>query len=370
VKEVTLPELVGKTGLWVDGDWVETKDQDPYGNVRLLQLADIGIGEYLDKSSRFMTAAKATELRCTYLQAGDILIARMPDPVGRACIFSGDDKPCVTVVDVCVLRPDDEIVDRRWLVHQINSAQFLHKVSSHVRGATRQRISRSDLGRISLTLPSIEEQRRISATLDKADAVRKNRREAMKLFDEFLRSVFLDMFGDPVTNSKGLPIQPLGELIKLKSGDFLPSQNMVQGGGVPVYGGNGINGYHDQGMFQHRQVVIGRVGAYCGAVHVTEPICWVTDNALYVAEMDQRLTIDYLSFALRFARLNQYSNQVGQPLVSGSRIYPVTIPVPSNSAQVKFESILRKAESINIKQRLAIRESDHLFHSLQQQVFA
>ena len=100
----TIPDLVGDNGVFSDGDWVESKDQDPDGNVRLIQLADIGDGFYRDRSNRFLTKEKAIELNCTFLETGDVLIARMPDPLGRACLFPGDKKESVTVVDVCVVR--------------------------------------------------------------------------------------------------------------------------------------------------------------------------------------------------------------------------------------------------------------------------
>ena len=99
-----LPDLISSDGLFVDGDWIESKDQDQDGDVRLIQLADIGDGRYVNKSNRFLTHAKAVELGCTFLKRGDVLIARMPDPLGRACIFPGDSKQAVTVVDVCVAR--------------------------------------------------------------------------------------------------------------------------------------------------------------------------------------------------------------------------------------------------------------------------
>jgi len=70
-------------------------------------------------------------------------------------------------------------------------------------------------------------------------------------------------------------------LIKLKSGEFLPATEMAETGTFRVFGGNGINGYHDQYMFEGRQIIIGRVGVYCGCVHVSPPRSWVTDNALY-----------------------------------------------------------------------------------------
>lgn len=89
---VTLESLITDQGVFCDGDWVESKDQDPNGDVRLIQLADIGVGSYRDRSDRYLTSEKAAELSCTYLQRGDVLVARMPEPLGRACLFPGDKK--------------------------------------------------------------------------------------------------------------------------------------------------------------------------------------------------------------------------------------------------------------------------------------
>src|SRR4051812_424730 len=116
----TIPDLVGDDGVFIDGDWVESKDQDPKGNVRLIQLADVGDGVYRDKSDRFMTKTKADELGCTFLKDGDVLVARMPDPLGRACIFPGDSKPSVTVVDIAIVRSRGGEFDHRWLACFVN----------------------------------------------------------------------------------------------------------------------------------------------------------------------------------------------------------------------------------------------------------
>src|SRR4051794_9159637 len=85
----TLDELIGPAGVFTDGDWVESKDQDPSGGVRLTQLADVGEGDFRDRSDRWMTRERADALGCTFLQNGDVLIARMPDPLGRACLYPG-----------------------------------------------------------------------------------------------------------------------------------------------------------------------------------------------------------------------------------------------------------------------------------------
>ncbi|MDD3544657.1 MAG: restriction endonuclease subunit S [Kiritimatiellae bacterium] len=163
----TISELVGDAGVFIDGDWVESKDQDPQGGVRLIQLADVGDGVYRDKSNRFLTKAKAKELGCTFLKEGDVLIARMPDPLGRACVFPGDEKPSVTVVDVAIVRSGNGEFDHRWLACFVNAHPFRSAISGLQAGSTRKRISRGNLATIPLPVPPLPEQRRIVAEIEK-----------------------------------------------------------------------------------------------------------------------------------------------------------------------------------------------------------
>ena len=154
----TLADLITEEGLFCDGDWVESKDQDPNGDVRLIQLADIGVGSYRDRSDRYLTSERASALSCSFLKRGDILIARMPDPLGRACIFPGDKRRAVTVVDVAIVRPNNPEVSNRWLMHRVNSIAFRNAVASLQSGSTRLRISRKNLARIAFPLPPLIQQ--------------------------------------------------------------------------------------------------------------------------------------------------------------------------------------------------------------------
>ncbi|OGP95921.1 MAG: hypothetical protein A2157_11940 [Deltaproteobacteria bacterium RBG_16_47_11] len=162
-----ISDLVGKAGVFVDGDWVESKDQDPNGDVRLIQLADIGDGEYKNKSARFLSYKKALDLGCTFLDKGDVLIARMPDPLVRACIFPGDQKKAVTAVDVAIVRPANDEFNNRWLMHFVNAPAFRAAVSSMQSGSTRKRISRRNLARIVLPVPPRKKQDQIVDEVEK-----------------------------------------------------------------------------------------------------------------------------------------------------------------------------------------------------------
>ena len=165
--KATLRQIISSEGVFSDGDWVESKDQDPDGNVRLIQLADIGDGFYRDRSNRFLTSDKAKELNCTFLQKGDVLVARMPDPLGRACIFPGDEKKSVTVVDVCIVRTGLGESNHRWLMHWINTPIFRSEIEKLQSGTTRKRISRKNLATIEFPVPPLPEQERIVAEIEK-----------------------------------------------------------------------------------------------------------------------------------------------------------------------------------------------------------
>lgn len=144
----------------IDGDWIESKDQDPGGPIRLIQLADIGVGEFKDKSDRFINLDTFERLNCTELQIGDILIARLPSPIGRACIFPRLNQRAITVVDVAILRPLNMFCSE-YLVDTINSKTFRDQVESFGKGATRFRVATGNLKNLLIPVPPMDEQRRI-----------------------------------------------------------------------------------------------------------------------------------------------------------------------------------------------------------------
>lgn len=185
---VPLRALTGRDGIITDGDWVESKDQDPHGCIRLLQLADIGDGKFRDKSDRWINPDTFTKLGCTKLEHGDILIARLPDPIARATIFPKNiTYDCVTVVDVCILRTS-ATANNRYAMWAINSPTFRADALLDLKGSTRQRISKSNLGRLQIPLPPLDEQRRIADHLDeetaKIDAMIAKAGELRVLLDE------------------------------------------------------------------------------------------------------------------------------------------------------------------------------------------
>jgi type I restriction enzyme S subunit len=226
------------------------------------------------------------------------------------------------------------------------------------------------LKELNIPLFASSEQSRIVELLDEADRLRRLRRKADAKAARILPALFLKKFGDPIINPKQFTKKPLGELIKVKSGNFLPAKDMATEGTFPVYGGNGVSGYHDSFMFEEQKVVLGRVGAYCGAVHYSLPNSWITDNALYVSEKLEFLNDCYLVAALEQANLNQYAGRAGQPLISGSRIYPIEILVPPENLQIAFSQSASNLLTFDEVRESASARLDQLWELLMSRAFS
>ncbi len=140
-----------------DGDWIESKDQSESG-IRLIQLADIGDGEFINKSSRYISEDTFNKLHCFEVFPHDILLARMPNPIGRSCIMPQLPERCITAVDVCVIRVDESNHNTLFINYMINTPVFRKKVIEQSSGTTRQRISRSNLEEMAIPLPSKDMQ--------------------------------------------------------------------------------------------------------------------------------------------------------------------------------------------------------------------
>lgn len=160
----------------------------------------------------------------------------------------------------------------------------------------------------------------------------------------------------------------LGEIIKISSGDGLTSNQMDKDGSIPVYGGNGINGYHNKYTIQKQTIVIGRVGYYCGCVHLTENEAWVTDNAFIVQYPETHINRDFLILLLKWAELGKQQFAGSQPVISGQRVYPKLIPIPPLTIQNQIAAMLEQLTKSCDDLENSIRQSQIQNEQLLQQV--
>jgi type I restriction enzyme S subunit len=176
---------------FIDGDWIESPFITDEG-VRLLQTGNVGTGHYKEQGFRYISEETFDALNCTEVNPGDILICRLAEPVGRACIAPDLGVRMITSVDVCIMKPSDDH-DRRFLVYLLSSPEYLGFMEGQCRGGTRDRVSRSFLGSVRIPVPPLPEQAAIAAFLDretaKIDALVEEQKRLIELLKEKRQAV-------------------------------------------------------------------------------------------------------------------------------------------------------------------------------------
>ena len=144
--------------LFADGDWIESKDQSDDG-IRLIQTGNVGNGIYLDKGerARFIDTPTFERLHCTEVLPNDILISRLPDPVGRACVIPEGLGKTITAVDCSIVRLNNTMLPEFFVAYTLTPL-YASQISTSVTGSTRKRISRKNLGQVMLPVPRLELQ--------------------------------------------------------------------------------------------------------------------------------------------------------------------------------------------------------------------
>ena len=157
---VRLGEL---TELFTDGNWIESKDQSPSG-IRLIQTGNIGIGDYIDKKAeraRYISKETFKKLDCTEIFPGDVLVSRLPDPVGRSCIVPDLGVRMITAVDCTIIRFKKDMILPEYFIAISKNSLYFDELRQYLTGSSRRRISRSNLAKVRFPLPPIKIQREI-----------------------------------------------------------------------------------------------------------------------------------------------------------------------------------------------------------------
>jgi len=224
-ERITLEDVASiSPNSFVDGPFGSNLKTTEYSTsgVRLIQLQNIGEGVWFDDNRKFIPFRKFEELKRHSASPGDIAIAKMADPVARACLIPPVAQQFVVVADCIKLTPNTRLYDSRYVVYAINSHYVRQQAEQKSSGTTRLRINLSKLKTLELRVPPLLEQRRIAEILDAADdAIRQTERVIAKLrqvkagllHDLLTRG--LDTQGrlrDPVAHPKQFKDSPLGRI--------------------------------------------------------------------------------------------------------------------------------------------------------------
>jgi Restriction endonuclease S subunits len=283
------------------------------------------------------------------------------------------DEKGLATTELVPMLPDPKRLDRKYLAYYLRSNSFVSWISEQVAGAKMPRVSMNVFWQHEIPLPPLEEQKRIAAILDKADAIRQKRQQAIELADEFLRSVFLDMFGDPLINPKGWDVESLSSLIHIQGGYAFKSADFGTEGIPVVKIGNAnkkgftaenidfIQPELPENLKQYELFPGDLLMSLTGTVgkddygNITE----VTDeyNKYYLNQRVAKLSIksskinkDYFNFCLSHQSMKneliKNNRGVRQANINNSDIYELEIPIADINAQNNFSEVVGKMKSI------------------------
>ena len=155
--------------VFMDGDWIESKDQSDFG-IRLIQTGNVGNGVFKDKGdkARYISQETFDRLNCTEIYAGDILVSRLPDPVGRSCIVPRGLGKCITAVDCTIIRLGATILPEYFICFTKTPA-YTTQIKQFLSGTTRLRVSRANLGNVIVPVPPICKQKQFVFVAEQAD---------------------------------------------------------------------------------------------------------------------------------------------------------------------------------------------------------
>jgi type I restriction enzyme S subunit len=293
---------------------------------------------------------------------------------------------------ISILRADPELVVPRFLYHWAASPMSQEAFRNCGRQTTN--ISNLDFARalaLEVKLPPLEDQKRIATLLDKADALRRKRQEALRLTDDFLRSTFLDMFGDPLTNTRQLPMKPLREFGEIVTGNTPPrSEPENFGSAVEWIKSDNINtpNYYltsaeerlsPLGAAKARKVPANSILVTCiagspsciGNVALTNrEVAFNQQINAVVPAKDTDPFFLFTQFLVGKKKIQNASTNGMKGMVSKGTFSEIEFLAPPEAKQREFGNIFRHMEELHRKNEDAFTATETLFSALQQRAFS
>ena len=332
-----------------DGDWIESKDQSEHG-IRLVQTGNIGIGQYLDKpdKARFISSETFQRLNCRALKSSNVLVSRLPDPVGRACIVSSLESNSITSVDVAILELDKSKLIPNYFIFLTQSVGYQNEINRYLTGASRQRISKGNLKKIEIPLPPIEVQQQI---VDELEGYQRIIDGCRQVVENYKPTIDIDPswdmveLGDLVSVNNGNTLTEFdeqGELAGIKVSDMNLADNQVE----IVTSNNRVNisRFNEKHILPIGSVIFPKRGAAIATnkKRATKIPCVIDNNCMALTVTDDRLLSEYLFNFLCGFDLTTISKSAGVALINNPDIKGVKIPLPSIDVQ---KSIIEEIES-------------------------
>lgn len=327
------------------------------------------------------------------LKQSDILSLGGKYPVYGASGYLGNidsyhqDKPYIAVVKdgagigrTTILPPKSSVIGTmQYLIPKENvMPEYLYYVVKHMRlqkyytGATIPHIYFKDYQNEEFNLADLNKQREIVKVLKNVDNTIRYQEIEINKFDELIKARFIEMFGDPITNSRSLSTNSLKDTLILKAGDFTEASNIFEEYSdvhpYPCYGGNGVRGFVSEYNQDGEYSLIGRQGALSGNVQFVAGKFKNTEHALLVTPLISMNSI-WLNQLLINLDLKRYQTGAAQPGISVKNLLEIQIIMVPIAEQNKFANFVKQVDKSREEVKRSLEKTQQLYDSLMQEYF-
>ena len=352
------------------------------------------IQKAMDVETRYVNEQKYNELKRFNIHGGDIIVS-CRGTIGETFIVPEDAPLGIMHPSIMKIRLKDGVYDKYYFNLLLKSRLKKHEVEANGSGI-KMAISATELGRELFPVPTMEEQQKITDIISGISDVIEKRKQELLALDDLIKARFVEMFGDPVTNPKGLPIVTLGELSELITKGaspswqgfsytddssqtiFVTSENVREGYidlSLPKYIEDGFNEKQKRSVIHKGDFLINIVGASIGRAAQFNLNCKANMNqaAALVRVKDSRVRDKYLLTYLNSDRAQRMydsmKSDTGRANLSLQDISDLLILLPNVEQQIEFETFANQVDKSKVAVQKALEQTQTLFDSLIQKYF-
>lgn len=338
----------------------------PQGGVGTLTSGVISLGgENIERDSGFLNVQSPEYIDDAFfkkhklekVKENDILICKDGALTGKIALVRDELKDRKTAVNehLFILRANPNHCLQHYLFYYLKSRLGQAYLKYHKRGSAQGGLNAINIRKVMISLPPMEVQNAIVKELKETDIEIIRLKQEIKDLDEQVKSRFVEMFGNPIINSKNFKETSFINVVKLQRGFDLPVQDRVDNCEIkfPVYGSNGILGYHNKYKSENG-IVTGRSGTI-GKIYVAEGKYWPLNTTLFSVEVYNNNLI-YLKVLLEFFRLDRFLNGTGVPTLNRNLIHKEKIIDVSLKLQNEFACFVKQTDKSKLAKQDQILE--------------
>ena len=266
-----------------------------------------------------------------------------------------------------VVKPRSSNIDLYFLSHYLHHLD----ISKAITGAAQPQITRQSLAPIKIQFPPLPQQQRIAAILDKAAEIKSKREHAIAMLDELVRSTFMEMFGDPITNPKNFQKQKLTEFFKFKTGK-LDSNAAVENGKYPFFTCSREDFLIDEFAFDEEALLLAgnnASGDYSVKHYSGRFNAYQRTYVINLANAESTYEYGKSGLELMLAKMKRLSKGTSTKYLTMGLFNEMTILVPPKSLQEKYGQAIKQIKSVKQREAIELATISHLINSLQHQAF-